>query len=82
MSKFVSYDLLHKAGGLFIDDALQHTGPFSAIQGVSSAIVDVSDCTANIDELADFTIPDGTIIYGTWDVFSLTSGTAIAYYAQ
>lgn len=69
----------HQNGGVFIDDTAQHTGPFKAITGVASAIVDVSDCTANIDDLADFTIPDGVEIGGRWDVFSLTSGTAIAW---
>ncbi len=78
--KFISFDILHKSGWVFIDDAAQHTGPYVAIMGISSAIVDVSDCTAaKLEDLADFTIPDGTYIPGPWEVFSLTSGTAIAF---
>jgi len=78
--KFISHDLLAKDGGLFIDDTSDHAGNFKAIQGVSSANLDVSSCVSNIEELADFTIPDGAVVYGSWTQVSLNSGTCIAYY--
>ena len=66
-------------GSLFIDDTAQHTGPFYAIQGVLSAVLDVSDMTHDIEDAADFTIPDGATIYGDFKVASLASGTCLAY---
>ena len=43
-----------QAGAIFIDDTAQHTGPFYAIQGISSAALDVSDMTHDITD-ADVT---------------------------
>ena len=73
---------LGQAGSILIDDASQHTGKFVAITAITDAVVDVSDCTdiANtMEDAADFTIPKGVTIYGEFAVFSLASGSVIAY---
>ena len=73
---------LGQAGAVFIDDADLHTGPFVAIAAIEDSEVDVSDCTniANtMADAADFTIPAGMTIYGSFEYFSLTSGKVIAY---
>ena len=73
---------LGQAGSVFIDDADIHTGPFVAIAAIEDSEVDVSDCTniANtMADAADFTIPAGMTIYGSFEYFSLASGKVIAY---
>ena len=73
---------LGQAGSILIDDTSQHTGKFVAITSITDAVVDVSDCTdiANtMEDAADFTIPKGVTIYGEFAVFSLASGSVIAY---
>ena len=69
-------------GSLFIDDTAQHTGPFYAIQGISDGVLDVSGMTHDIVDAADFTIPNGAIIYGDFRVVQLTGGTCLAYYKE
>ena len=74
---------LGQAGCILIDDTAQHTGPFIAITALADAAVDVSDCTDigdTMDDAADFTIPKGVTIFGQFSVFSLASGSAIAYF--
>ena len=71
-----------QAGSVFIDDTAQHTGDFVAITAIEDSVVDVSDCTniANtMEDAADFTIPAGMTIYGSFEYFSLASGKVIAY---
>ena len=73
---------LGQAGSVFIDDTAIHTGLFVAIAAIEDSVVDVSDCTniANtMTDAADFTIPAGMTIYGSFEYFSLTSGKVIAY---
>ena len=73
---------LGQAGSILIDDDAQHTGKFVAITAITDAVVDVSDCTdiANtMEDAADFTLPKGITIYGEFAVFSLASGSVIAY---
>ncbi len=73
---------LGQAGSVFIDDQVQHTGPFVAITAIEDSEVDVSDCTDIANTMADavdFTIPAGLTIYGRYSVFSLVSGKVIAY---
>ena len=73
-----------KNGAIFIDDTLDtHTGEFYAIQGINSAGL---DCTSGTtfgsgmeDFNADFTIPNGAIIYGHFTKVRLTAGSCIAY---
>ena len=73
---------LGQAGSVFIDDTAIHTGTFVAIAAIEDSEVDVSDCTniANtMADAADFTIPAGMTIYGSFEYFSLASGKVIAY---
>jgi len=83
--KFITYELLHKAGTVLIDDTAQYTGPFKAFTAVSGTVaVDVSDCVfgatmTNFD--ADFDVANGVTIYGDIDVLSLNSGKVVAYKA-
>ena len=72
---------LGQAGSVFIDDQVQHTGPFVAITAIEDSEVDVSDCTDIANTMADavdFTIPAGLTIYGRYSVFSLVSGKVIS----
>ena len=71
-----------QAGSVFIDDTAQHTAGYYAIQGINAAKLDVSDCvfgSGMTDFDADFTIPNGAIIYGNFSTVSLESGSCIAY---
>jgi hypothetical protein len=63
-----------------IDDTVEHTGPFYAIQALEDAAVDVSECDMSfITDVADFTIPKGATIYGTFASIELDSGKVLAY---
>ena len=71
-----------KQGAPFINDAAHHTEGYYAIQGINSAKLDISDCVFGCgmtDFDADFVIPNGAIIYGNFNTFSLDSGSCIAY---
>ena len=79
---------LGQAGSVFIDDTAQHTGPFVAITAITDAEIDATDCTDIADTMVDggaatmttdFTIPKGTTIFGRFSVFSLNSGSVLAY---
>ena len=73
-----------KNGSIFINDnTTTYTGPFYAIQGINSAGYDVSESTEDVSMVnfdADFTIPNGAIIYGHFKTLRLTGGSCIAYY--
>jgi len=79
---------LGQAGSVLIDDTAQHTGPFVAITAITDAVIDATDCTDIANSMVDggattmttdFTIPKGVTIYGEFSVFSLGSGTVLAY---
>ena len=71
---------LGQAGVILIDDTVEHTGPFIAITALSDAAVDISECDMSfITDIADFTIPKGTTIYGQFASIELDSGTVLAY---
>jgi len=67
---------------ILIDDTNEHTGPFYAVTALSGTVeIDVSECTTNIIDAADFQIPNGTTIYGDFTSIELKSGgVALAYY--
>ena len=72
---------LGQSGCILIDDTVEHTGPFVAISALSNAAVDVSECDMSyIDDVADFTIPQGLTIFGDFASIELDSGKVIAYY--
>ena len=65
---------------VLIDDTVEHTGPYFAITALEDAVVDVSECDMSfIQDVADFTIPKGLTIYGTFQSIELDSGKVIAY---
>ena len=70
---------LGQGGSVFIDDTAEHTGPFVAFIAITEAVLDVSACTTNIDDAADFTIEKGWTIYGQFTSLSIDSGTILAY---
>jgi len=70
---------LGQGGSVFIDDTAEHTGPFVAFIAITEAVLDVSACTTNIDDAADFTIEKGWTIYGQFASLSIDSGTILAY---
>ena len=71
---------LGQAGVILIDDTDAHSGPFVAITALSDAEVDISECDMSfITDVADFTIPKGCTIYGTFASIELDSGKVIAY---
>ena len=71
---------LGQAGVILIDDLVEHTGPFVAITALSDAVVDISQCDMSyITDVADFTIPKGVTIFGTFASIELDSGTILAY---
>ena len=71
---------LGQAGCILIDDTVEHTGPFVAITALEDAAVDISECDMSfITDVADFTIPKGTTIYGDFVSIELDSGKVIAY---
>ena len=71
---------LQPRGAVLIDDTAEHTGPYFAITALEDAAVDVSECDMSfITDVADFTIPKGVTIYGTFASIELDSGKVIAY---
>tara|TARA_R100001443_G_scaffold117120_2_gene140034 strand:- start:2839 stop:3129 length:291 start_codon:yes stop_codon:yes gene_type:complete len=66
----------------FIDDDSQHIGTFQAVLAITDAVVDVTDCVfgSSMETYdADFTLPKGVTIYGSFETLSLESGSVIAY---
>ena len=65
------------------------TGPFFAITALTDSVIDVSECTLNINESDDsgamraitgtLTVVAGITIYGDFASVELDSGTAIGY---
>jgi len=71
---------LGQAGVILIDDTAEHTGPFVAITALEDAAVDISECDMSyIEDVADFTIPKGATIYGSFASIELDSGKVLAY---
>ena len=72
---------LGQNGSILIDDTVAHSGPFSAITALEVAAVDISECDMSfITDVADFTIPKGTTIFGRFTSIELDSGKVIAYF--
>ena len=72
---------LGQSGCILIDDNAEHLGPFVAISALEDAAIDISECDmAWVDDIADFTLPKGMTIYGTFTSIELDSGKVIAYY--
>ncbi len=73
-------DSVRPRAAILIDDTVEHTGPFFAISALEDAAVDVTECDMSfIEDVADFTLPKGMTIYGTFQSIELDSGKVIAY---
>ena len=74
---------------IFLSGTKAFTGPFYAITALTDSVIDVSECSINIQEsnnsgdmretVTDFTIPRGVTIYGKFTSIELDSGTALGY---
>lgn len=79
LQKIQNRSRIGACGNTYIDDDGQHTGPYVAFTALEETIVDVSDCTLDMEDAADFTVPAGVTIFGMFQVLSLESGKVIAY---
>ena len=55
------------------------TGPFYAIQCLDDTVFASVGVNYEGDAITGVTIPKGTVLYGDWENFTLTSGKVIAY---
>lgn len=76
---------LGQRGFVFTDDTNAVTGNFAAIQIVSDAVFNtltaLNSTVGNLAGVSAVTLTSGTIIYGPFTGYDLTSGKVIAYKA-
>jgi hypothetical protein len=77
-------DAVRPRAAILIDDTSTHAGPFFAISALEDAAFDVGTGADEgdmsfIEDVADFTLPKGMTIYGTFQSIGLDSGKVIAY---
>ena len=73
---------LGQAGMIWIDDTVEHEGPFCAIYVHAEAVIDTSECQIGIDDApATINLAVNETIYGLFPSIELDSGTVLAYYA-
>tara|TARA_R110000824_G_scaffold276132_1_gene464680 strand:+ start:2725 stop:3027 length:303 start_codon:yes stop_codon:yes gene_type:complete len=76
-------DDFYIGSSVYIDDTVEHTGPFFAIYVVAEAVIDTSECTIGItDAPATITLVVNTWLYGNFPSIELDSGHVIAYAKQ
>ena len=64
----------------FIDDTVEHTGPYFAVFAIEESVIDTTGCTTNIiDAPSAITLKEGMTIYGDFTSIELDSGKVIAY---
>jgi hypothetical protein len=72
---------LGQAGMIWIDDTVEHVGPFCAIYVHAEAVIDTSECVIGIDDApATITLAVTEFLYGHFPSIELDSGTVLAYY--
>jgi len=72
---------LGQAGMVWIDDVVEHVGPFCAIYVHAEAVIDTSECEIGIDDApATITLAATELLYGHFPSIELDSGTVLAYY--
>lgn len=83
LQKILQRSQVGACGVVMIDgDAAQNeiTGPFAAVQALSEAVIDTSECTTGIESAADtITIPEGATIFGHFSSIELDSGKVLCY---
>ena len=73
---------LGQRGFIFTDDTALVNGNFAAIQIISDTVFSVlTALNSTVGGLVGVTLPAGTIIYGPFTSYDLTSGKVIAYKA-
>lgn len=73
---------LGQRGFVYVGDTTATTGNFAAIQVVADAVFSsLTALNSTVGGLAGATLYAGTIIYGPFTAFTLTSGKVIAYKA-
>ena len=73
---------LGQAGMIWIDDTVEHEGPFCAIYVHATATIDTSECQIGIDDApATIELAAKETIYGHFPSIELDSGTVLAYYS-
>jgi len=77
-------DSVRPRAAILIDDTSTHAGPFFAISALTDAAFNVGTGAGQgdmsfIEDVADFTLPKGMTIYGTFQSIGLASGKVIAY---
>jgi hypothetical protein len=73
---------LGQRGFIYVGDTTETPGNFAAIQVLSDSVFSsLSALSSTIGGLVGITLTAGTIIYGPFTAFTLTSGKVIAYKA-
>ena len=71
---------LGQGGMVWIDDTVEHVGPFIAMYVHAEAVIDTSECEIGIDDApATITLAAKETIYGYFPSIELDSGTVLAY---
>ena len=71
---------LGQGGMVWIDDTVEHVGPFVAMYVHAEAVIDTSECDIGIDDApATITLAAKETIYGYFPSIELDSGTVLAY---
>ena len=66
-------------GARIVSNTAAVVGPFFAVQCLTAVVFSAVTVNYEGQTILGITIPAGTILYGDWDGFTLTSGTVIAY---
>lgn len=66
-------------GARIVSNTTPVVGPFFAVQCLTATIFSAVTVNYEGQAITGITIPAGTILYGDWEGFTLTSGTVIAY---
>ena len=76
---------LGQRGFVFTDDSSPVSGNFAAIQVIDDAVFDtltaLNSTVGNLAGASAITLSAGTVIYGPFTAYELTSGKVIAYKA-
>ena len=73
---------LHPTGTILIDDTDEHTGPYFSVTALVDSTIDHSACTTNITDGADFILPKGATMYGSFTSIALLAGGKVLAYSR
>jgi hypothetical protein len=66
-------------GARIVSNTSPVVGPFFAVQCLTATVFSAVVVNYEGQAITGITIPAGTVLYGDWEGFTLTSGTVIAY---